>query len=119
MKRIILLTFTLLAVSPAISSPAEDTKIDCSMWRVWNNEIKTSFLVGYSEAIGMMGFAAAAGGESPDTIQKVIHAMWPHGYNLGQLGDELDRLCPTPPFEKMRLNLVIAGVAAKVARQKK
>ena len=66
----------------------------------------------------MLGFAAAIGGKSPDEIQKIVAVMWAQGYNLGKLGDELDKLCPTPPFKKMRLNLAISGIAAKVQRSR-
>lgn len=99
-------------------SLAQDPRIDCATWGSWGNEQKTLFLAGYSESIAMLGFAGAVGGQSADAISKVIHAMWPQGYNLGNLGDELDKLCSMPAFNKMRVNLVISGVAAKVQRPK-
>lgn len=116
MKAILIATALLLA--PIALSLAEDSKIDCVMWGVWNNEQKTMFLVGYSDAIAMLGFAGAVGGKSPDEIHKMINTMWPQSYTLGKLGDELDKLCPTSAFKKMRVNLVISGIATKAQRSK-
>ena len=55
-----------------------------------------------------------------DEIKKgdSFHTTWPAGYNLGKLGDELDKLCPKDPFKKMWLGLVISGIAATEARAK-
>jgi hypothetical protein len=74
---------------------AEEIKIDCTMWRTWNNDQKTMYLAGYNDAIGIAAFGGAAGGGSPEDTQKLIHTLWPRGYNLGNLGDELNR---TPQF---------------------
>lgn len=76
------------------------------------------YLAGYNDAIGIVAFGGAAGGGSPEDTQKLIHTLWPRGYNLGNLGDELDKLCPTTAFQKMRISLVIAGIAAKAQRAK-
>lgn len=116
--KIFLFVGVLLLGSFGWSYGQQDPKIDCTMWGAWNNEQKTLYLAGYSDAIGMIGFAVAVGGRSPDEIKKVIHAMWPEGYNLGNLGDELDKLCQKDPFKKMRLSLVISGIAGKEARAK-
>lgn len=97
---------------------ADDVKTDCTMWTAFTNEHKTMYLVGYSDALGVLGFGLATSGKSPEEIQKVTYTMWPQGYNLAKLGDELDKLCPTPVFKKMRVNLVITGLAAKVQRPK-
>jgi len=96
----------------------QDQKIDCNIWRVWTNEQRTLYLVGYSDVIAIISFSGAVSGKSPEEINQIVHALWPKGYNLGQLGDELDKLCPTQPFKNMRVSLVITGLAVKANRVK-
>ena len=96
---------------------AEDVKADCTAWGGWENEPKTQYLAGYNDAVGLLGLGGAVGGESVQEVQKVIYALWPQGYNLGKLADELDKICLTEPLKKMRLNLVILGLAGKVQRE--
>lgn len=116
MKSFLIATTLLLSIVASIY--AEDAKIDCTIWGAWSNEQKTLYLAGYNDAVAMLGVAGAIGGKSPTEIEKVIYTMWPQGYNLGKLGDELDKLCPTPVFKKMRVSLVISGIAEKVRRPK-
>lgn len=75
------------------------------------------YLAGYSDAVAMMGFAAAASGASPETNRKVMAAMWPEGYRAEKVADELDRLCLREPFTKMRISLVMSGIAVRVQRE--
>ena len=96
---------------------AEDTKLDCTAWEGWQNEQKTQYLAGYNDAVGLLGLGGAVGGESAEGVQKVIFALWPQGYNLGKLADDLDKVCLTEPFKKMRLNFVILGLAGRVQRE--
>ncbi|SRR6266498_4651918 len=118
MKVCTLLILLLVATSLQSDAQQEATKIDCTMWGLWHNDQKTTYLVGYGDAVGLLGFAGAVGGKSPEEVQKIIYAMWPQGYDLGKLGDELDKLCPTAPFKKMRVSLVISGLAVKAQRKK-
>ena len=97
---------------------AQDSKIDCTVWGEWTNEQKTMYLAGYSDAVAILGIAGAIGGKSPDEVVKIVGSMWPQGYNLGKLGDELDKICGAKPFDKMRVNFAIAGLAAKVQKAK-
>jgi hypothetical protein len=76
------------------------------------------YLVGYADVIGIIGFGGAVTGKSPEEIKQTVAALWPQGYNLGKLGDELDKLCPTAAFQKMRISLVITGLAVKAQRAK-
>src|SRR5438046_1113540 len=105
MKALFATTIFIVIICVSGFAQERDAKIDCTMWKAWNNEQKTLYLVGYSDAIGIIGFGGAIGGKSPEEIQKIISALWPQGYNLGKLGDELDKLCPTAQFQKMRVSL--------------
>ena len=124
----VLLIATALLLAFVGSSLAEDPRVDCAMWGVWSNEQKTMFLLGYSESVDMLrgpvGVLTAierhfAGQLLEDVIKvlkSMVDKMWPQGYNLGKLGDELDKLCPTPDFKKMPVNLAISVVALRVRR---
>ena len=116
MKRLVISIGLLFIISG--SGYAEEFKIDCKIWIAWKNEQKTIYLAGYVDALGMLGVVLAADGKSPVEIQKAMNPMWPQGYNLGKLGDELDKLCPAPVFNKMRLTLVISSITARAPRGK-
>ncbi len=95
---------------------AEDVTLDCRTWGGWKDEQKTHYLLGYNDVVALFGLGGAVGGQSSQEVQQMISTFWPQGYNLGKLADELDKLCQTEPLKKMRLNLVIAGLA-KVQRE--
>ena len=120
MSRFILIgAFLLFTAGTATAQQPQDVKLDCKMWLNWTNEQHTLYLAGYGDAIGILGFGAAASGKSPEEIRQLVNSLWPQGYNLGKLGDELDKLCPTAPFQNMRLSLVITGLAVKAQRGSK